>query len=1607
MKRFLHSILFLLLTLFTLPALAQTMGYYEMKIDVSIWDGVDNHSGRCTNKFDMYVLFAGSTTQNLVWYQDLNPIGTTARNFSKTYTFASNRTLQTLRIWGTREWRNAIRCRGNNDRSDYSIPASYKNCYYEYTSGKIPNWASWTRVNIYPQSIRLTRVNNVSELPSDSRIQLAATYGFPASVYTWQYGVSNAWGGVDWTDFPPGFQTGDRTNFSARDLFGANTDNVLGKNVFIRIRYSGCYGAERYSDTVTLSRRLTSPYITSVNPINILCANDNNGNVKINFDRPLKPNEMLSIFFTKPSQPGWTDGMYSLNSLDADNSATFRPILLPGTYNITLQGKYPDASVATYASDPQHRRSFTITAPPPLSFSEAGRRQISCYNGNDGSITVNATGGANGYTLWYSSDADATPRSLPFNGGSSVTLSGLTAATYYVSLRDGNNCYQKDANGAEKVLTIPLTQPATPVSVNISNKFEPTAFGYTNGTITAIINGGTPLGDGSYNVTWRRASDNTVVAATNTSTGAGYSTQIDNLGADTYTLTITDANHSAATGNNAGCTTSVTVPLSQPPLLEVSAAVTDSVLCNGDANGSITASFTGGKPFATSPGYTFEWYQVTGGTSSPIGQTTPVASNLGKGIYQVKITDANGIEKTSDPVDLVEPDPLQIRFTETPASCYNGSNGAVSTLVTGGTLAYQYNWNIGVQTPDISGLPTGAYTLNITDYHGCQETEIAFVGQPAAALEIKQPTIIYPRAYGYTDGSIRLLLTGGTPLTGGAYNITWRSADGTVLTSHSSQAVAGGYENLLSNLGAGEYTVTVTDANYTGPDPNMQSCITTATFTLTEPPPLTVNITEKHYVSCKGDADGVLYATAGGGVPINGPLPYQFAWYKADGAVYNAIGQTTDTARGLTTGTYKVIITDWNGITKESIPYPLAEPELLQVQLQTRAVSCNGGNDGFVKSTVTGGTIPYTWSWSNGIISTDILDVRAGNYSLLLVDGHGCIQQPSATVTEPAEPLAIADVKALNPLAYGYTDGAVTVTLKGGTPAADGSYSVQWQNAANNAPVQHTETVTPDGYVTKLENAGDGTYILQVKDAQFALSANGSTNGCYVTGTYILKHPPLLKVNITERRYISCNGDSDGQLAAHAEGGIPLTGPLPYKYQWFSVVNGNLTAIPQTDSIITGMPAGRYLVQVTDFNNITRSSDTVLLAEPGKLAISFSTTAVTCASGQDGKTTALISGGTAPFQYEWNRGDTTPTIYNLTEGTYLLFIKDAHGCETQNQTDIYIPGGIVIDADVKAPTCKDYCDGYIKTTISGGVPPYRFEWNNGQTVTELNNLCAGKYTLTITDANNCRRIQTFNLPNPAALQVQLGSDKTLCNGQVWTANATIADAQAQYIWGGNPDLQSTAPQVTLSNTGTYWVDVTDSKGCKGSDTINIKQNTVDISAEFVASTQVFRNENVSFINISSPVPENIEWVIPANRNITVLQNTPLLAQLRFGDTGVYVIQLRTFVGDCEKLYSKQISVLEQQSFTQPGGAQDPFIRSFDVSPNPNTGQFNVRITLDKEAEIRLRMFNIISNQLIDDRKESPSLKFNISYQLNITAGTYMLLLETPMGHAIRKIIISQ
>lgn len=1446
---------------------------------------------------------------------------------------------------------------------------------------------------IYIRPMITSLAQSSSYLPEMEQVTITAPAGFPEADYEWEYAVGDG----TYQKIPG--RSGHELKISGRELMGDDYLSLLGANTNIKIRAGAC--PIGISPPVTLTPAYSSPHIVSVRGIPPSCYGDNTGSVKITFDRQLDADESLNISMTDTRGNNGARSMVNIRQLDAGNTVTFPADLQPGDFEIKLLGKRPfSEDVTTYTGDATHTGQTSIDYPPKLVFTIAAPRNVSCHGGSDGSLQLNVLGGSGTRRIHYRKETDPTYTTVPGIGGIGIyQLQNLTSGKYLLSVTDANGCTGTSNNQSEISFTI--AQPETPLTFTSTEQEDPLAYGYTDGKITAYVKGGTA----PYVFLWTNANGTALSGHTETVVGDAYMSRLNNLSAGKYYLTVRDANFNrTGAPGNAGCAISNEFELKQPDPLVVSISVRDSVSCNGQADGAIAAVVTGGKILTGTLPYKYDWYRIVNGQQAVLNEHNPVLTAQPGGQYQLKVTDKNNIEKLSGILTLVEPQPLGIILNVTPVNCYGGTDGAVITTVTGGTAPYRYTWSTGAATSGISNLVTGNYNVTVADHHNCIISRGTQVSQPALPLQIvPTPVVTYPQAYGYTDGSIQLVLKGGTP----GYNITWKKADGTVL-AHTGSTTAAGYMVNLNNLGAGDYTITVTDANHSTAvtSSNKATCYLEASFTLKQPDTLVVNLVSDHYVSCKGDNDGVLTAHVSGGIQVPGNQPYYYKWYSIVNGTPVLLTHTTATADQLEAGTYKVIVTDWNGISKESAMFVLTEPAPLMVQFTTRPVSCNSGNDGFVKTIVTGGTLPYSYSWSNGAVGAEITGITAGTYSLLLTDGHACQVQQRNIISEPMAPLSVADHTETDPLSFGNTNGNIEVTLNGGTPDANGLYNISWSDENGNALTSFTQTKTGAGVVTVLQGVGEGVYTIKVKDSQFDIATDG-TSGCSVEGTFELHEPPLLTAVIREHRYVTCIGLSDGELAVHAAGGVPFTGGLPYKYQWYRLVNGIETYIPQTDSIIKGMPVGDYLVKVTDYNNITLSSPVFTLVEPRKLEITFTTTAVTCTSGMDGVATANVTGGTQPYHYEWTTGDTTATIKDINEGTYLLFVTDGRGCNARNLVDIYIPDGIRTDPVVDAPTCTDDCDGTILLNMSGGTAPYQYLWEDGSTGKDRTGLCAGKYTVSITDANSCKRIQLFVLDNPVPLVISLGTDKTICNGQVWTVNAGISDAGAKYEWHGDHGFLSGQPAVTFNQSGSYHVLVTDSKGCNGRDTINIMQYQADIAAEFVAPTQAFNNETVSFVNISYPAPEWVEWILPEQKGITLVNRSNQIAQIQFADTGFYNITMRAHTGDCEKVFTKGISILKAQNFPVPGGSGTPFIIEFEVMPNPNEGQFTVQVKLDKQSEIRLRMINIISNQLVSDRKESTATQFNIGYQLNIPAGTYLLLLETPLGNAIRKIVLNK
>ncbi|MBL4706441.1 MAG: PKD domain-containing protein, partial [Flavobacteriales bacterium] len=535
-----------------------------------------------------------------------------------------------------------------------------------------------------------------------------------------------------------------------------------------------------------------------------------------------------------------------------------------------------------------------------------------------------------------------------------------------------------------------------------------------------------------------------IAGPTSASSGSGF---FGGLPAGNYTVTVTGAG---------GCVTTATVTIAGPTPVVVLTTIVDET-CDGDCNGSIDISASGGTP-----GYTYDWTDI-GGPSNVEDRT-----GLCDGTFTVIVTDNNGCSQT---LPLVVNPGILMNAVITPIAnqCLTGNsftfNGGSSTV---GVTSY--NWNFGDAGTGTGAAPThvyassGTYTVTLTVSDGtCSDVVTQNVTVFDMPIVAASGTNI--SCFGLSDGTVSAVGS----ITSG-YTYAWDIP------------AAGAAQ---SGLGAGAYTVTVTDVN---------GCTATDAYTVTEPPLLVVAATGTN-ASCNGVCDGTLDGTISGGT-----LPYTISW--SGGPSSGTEDQTSVCA-----GAYTLTVTDANGCV-QTASYTVTEPALLTATSTSTNVSCFGVCDGTLDATIGGGTLAYTYSWGGGPTPTleDQTSVCAGAYTLTITDANGCVATTNSTITEP--PLFTVTVTGTDASCNGVCDGTVSSVVTGGT----GLITYAWDNGAGVA-------ATATGLCAN-------TYSLIVTDA----------NGCTAAGSYTVTEPPLLVVAATGTN-VSCNGVCDGVLDGTISGG--------------------------------------------------------------------------------------------------------------------------------------------------------------------------------------------------------------------------------------------------------------------------------------------------------------------------------------------------------------------------------------------------------------------------------------------------------------------------------------
>ncbi|MEM7106375.1 MAG: T9SS type A sorting domain-containing protein [Bacteroidota bacterium] len=878
-------------------------------------------------------------------------------------------------------------------------------------------------------------------------------------------------------------------------------------------------------------------------------------------------------------------------------------------------------------------------------------------------------------------------------------------------------------------------------------------------------------------------------------------------------LTVSNVFTNLAAGNYivygedaVGCDTTISVSVNEPPPLSISATLILDVTCFGGNDGIGVATASGGTP-----PYSYTW--DTGDTNSP-------TTHLDAGIHCVTVEDIN--ECTADDCLFVfEPAQLSVNATPNTILCGNDNTGTIDLTINGGVPPFAFLWSDGQTIEDLIGLQAGNYCVTITDNNGCATTTCADVlASNALAVTVNSTNVL---CFGDGNGQIDLAVSGGS----GVYTYQWDN--GSTI------------EDLTGLLG-GTYCYTVTDGGVC----SFEECII-----INEPPPLIAGVFINGDVLCFGESNGEALATGSGGT-----LPYTYTWDN---------GETTALGSHLSEGVHHVTVTDANGCS-DTAAVLISEPTELIASAVGETVFCSNGIDGDIDLTVSGGTLPYTFGWSNGANTEDLTGLPAGTYCVTVYDSNGCIITTCADIIATNDFALTANFT--NLLCFGDSDATIDLAVSGGS----GQYTFLWDNGST---------------MEDLSGLSSGNYCVTVSDG----------GSCVIEHCEFIYEPTVLVANVYVNGDVFCFGENNGTAEIFGFGGI-----LPYTYAWD---NG------ETDAIASMLVEGLHVVTITDGNGCTATDD-VLISEPAELVASAVGETVICSSGTDGDIDLSVSGGTMPFNFIWSTGETTEDLSGLPNGNYCVTVIDANGCLVTTCADILATFDLTVTAIGETLLCNSDSDGDIDLDITGGTPPYDFVWSDatGSTIAGPPGLTAGLYSVVVSDANGCLATSSTVITEPSLLQGVMDITQVDCGTE--DSGATLFS-----VSGGTPPyafLWSNGATTSINNdldAGTYTVTVTDFNGCSLTGEAIVPE-AINIEAEVVFSTETcFGDDGTATVNVISGAPphaffwstgdsgQTVNNLPSGTYTVSVTGNTPCVEVVQFTITSNVEIEVSSTFTSCD------------------------------------------------------------------------------------------------------------
>ncbi len=1060
----------------------------------------------------------------------------------------------------------------------------------------------------------------------------------------------------------------------------------------------------------------------------------------------------------------YPDGITTSNN----NTGVFVGLNQVGVYNFTVTDLETTNPVCSRSIDTE------LIAPDAVVFDPHIIEDVSCNGLSDGSITIilgPAAPGVNNNPIYQYNLYDnigaliAGPQADP-------TFTGLSANSYEVEAISSRGCSLREVVTVGEPLALAVSAAATPFLCNPSNVVN-------TSTLSVNVTAGTGTAPYLYSI------DNVNFQSSNTfdiaDTGA-----LQNI-----TVYVRDVN---------GCIETDVVAIT--PINTFSATVSQNTAISCANPEEIVISVTDdGNPANV---YTFELLPVgnpNGTLTSNPSNTSAVFDLTAVGSYTFRVTDTStGCYVDTAPYEIAPYDLLEVSAVAvSPVTCFGDTDGSVDITITGYTGAYDYevfnssgsstgltgSGNTSTNPLTITGLSGGNYFVRVSQTANplCSEDsniitivspDMPLVSSVNAIANVNctndQGEILVDPSGGYAPYDIVLTNTTTTQ----AYNITG-------VTSH-----------VFTGLSAGNYTIAITDNG---------GCVVNDVETLVLPTPITSDITATPTtLLCYGDTNATVTAinTVGG----EGTYQYQLNYYDPTGTVidFSSGGQLSPSFDNLGAGIYSITVSDsWNcGV--ETIQVTITEPSDVSSNLiQLSGLSCVDQAE--LELRATGGTAPYEYS-EDGISyfafasgTTHIFSVADGDYQYYVRDSFGCEATISNQITvDPIIPLSInIDDSAAIINCTGEATATVIAEARGGL----GNYSYELF-----ADAALTNLVAGPQASNTFNMLPSGNYFIRVT----------SVDCIEVSNEIIISEPEPLQIVREEFTDITCAGQNDGTITVEVTGG---TGVIQYAITPF------LNQF-DTENTFEDLEPGVYDVIAQDESGCFIPFQ-FTITEPSPLDVTFTALPEVCIGNEDGVISLVISGGTAPYSTALNSNNAADYVQdqlqydNLAAGTYVVFIQDAMGCETNIIAEI--EAGVNINALVEPVyECTDnFLENYLEVTledptVSGSVMYSLDSTDPMDMVLDPNftNISPGSHYLAISHSNGCVLTIDFEVQSFEPLALTLTQE----NLNEITAIATGGLEDYTFYFDGIDN--GTDNTYYITRTDTYTVTVIDQNGCETS-----------------------------------------------------------------------------------------------------------------------------------------------------------------------------------------------